>query len=509
MPDKILGLDIGNSSLKAVQVMGGLKGYQLTDCARVDIDPVAGLAGALEVLSEQIPFDNATCIASFQPDQVSYHNLTMPFKDKKKIGQTLAFELEPMLPCSAETLATTYVVAKVPEGSRVLSASTPKESLSQYLDTLAAHHIDPDVVDLSAVSAAVQLAKHLDSPTDAAFIDVGSRITSVVLLSGGTVVLVRSFHFGGDRITEAIAASKNISLEEAETLKCEGSGNGLTEVVKPLIESFSRKIENTLHAFRYQVTAKVKPEKFFLTGGGALYPGIGAMLEAYLYTPVELVDLTEATQIEIEESASQCWNPILMNSALALALRDTKGTESFNFRVAQFSKQKRYDQFIGELKRMAVYAAILVLVLVANLYADYHTVKRQYDRLQEEISSIFKKTFPDVDRIVDPVQQMKAKIRELKESTLLPGDFSEQGASIDVLSDIAVRIPENVKMEVSTLTIDEDRARLKGLTDNFNTVDAIKNGLQGSDYFKEISIASAQQDPKSEKVRFELLMERK
>jgi len=510
MPDKILGLDIGDSSVKAVQVTGGLKGSHVTACARVPIDPDKGLEDALKVLFEELlPFDNGICNTSFQTDCVSFRNLSMPFKDKKKISRTIAYELEPMLPFAVEGMTTDYLVMEHAGESKILSASIQQEALSEHLGALAPHRIDPDVIDLSGVPTAIQLAKDNEVPTDALFIDMGSKMSSVVLWAGHGVTLVRSISVGGDTITKAIAESKEITVEQAEELKCGGAVNGFGEIVCSVMESFSRDIQNTLHFFRHQTGEEVNPEKVFLTGGAALYPRMPAILQESLGLPVELVDLAEKQGLDMAEGASDAWNPLLMNAALALALRDTKSGESFNFRAGDFRKQKRYDQYKADIKRIAVYVGAIFLVFAAGFFADYYVVKKRHDHLQEQTLSIFKTTFPGVKKIVDPAHQMKVKVREAKESTFLPADALAQGMVLDVLEDISVRIPEKADVNVSTLIIDDDRARLKGDTDNFNTVDVVKNALQKSSYFKDVSIGSAQQDRTGNRVRFELVMGRK
>jgi general secretion pathway protein L len=509
MPEKILGLDIGDSSIKAAHVAGGLRGSTVSACARVVIGSDGGLEEALKVLFEEIAFDGGPCIASFQADRVSYHNLKMPFRDKKKIGQTIGYELEPMLPFPVEEMATDYVLAEHSEKPRILSASVKQEALREYLARLASHNVDPEVVDIGGVSTALQLAKQDHGPSDALFIDMGSKASTLIVIARRTIVLVRCFHFGGHTITEAIAQSKKISHEEAEELKCGGNVDGFTEIVTPVVRSFCREIENTLHAFRFEVMEEASPERVFLTGGGALYPGMANMMQDFLELPVEPVDLVGRTDVEMEEGAAGVWNPLLMNSALALALRDTRAKDSFNLRVGEFSKKRRYDQFRQEIKRIATYVAIIVLVLVANVSADYYVTQKRHSLLKGEIESVFKKTFPEVRRIVDPVQQMKVKIREAKESMLLPTESLSQRAAVDVLRDVTLHIPKAAKIEVSSLIIDEERVRLKGLTDTFNTVDAIKNELQESDFLKDVAIASAQLDRTGDSVRFELVAGRK
>jgi hypothetical protein len=49
---------------------------------------------------------------------------------------------------------------------------------------------------------------------------------------------------------------------------------------------------------------------------------------------------------------------------------------------------------------------------------------------------------------------------------------------------------------------------MKGETDTFNTVDAIKKGLEPSPYFGAVDISSANLDKKSNRVKFEIKLTR-
>jgi len=407
-----------------------------------------------------------------------------------------------------DALTTDYVVSEYAEETRILAASVRQEALEQYLASLAEHRIDPDVVDISGVPTAIQLAKQDDRPPDALFIDMGSKATSAILFIGRTLALVRSFHFGGRTVTEHIGQLRNVNHEEAESLKRDEEANGFTEVVRPLVQAFCQEVRNTLHAFRCETMAEANPEKVFLTGGGALYPGMAAMLQEFLELPVEGIDRAEERGLEMDEGTFEAWNPLLMNSALGLALRNTKGKDSFNFRTGRSRKQKRYDQFKDEIKKIGIYAAIILLVLMADVSADYFVLQKHHNQLQGQITAIFKSTFPEVERIVDPAQQMKVKIREVKESLAFPAESFVQGAVVDVMRDMILRIPETADVDVSSLIIDTERVRLKGETDSFNTVDTVKKGLQESAYFKDVAIGSAQLDRSGNRVRFELIMER-
>ena len=99
---------------------------------------------------------------------------------------------------------------------------------------------------------------------------------------------------------------------------------------------------------------------------------------------------------------------------------------------------------------------------------------------------------------------MKSKLKEIKKG----GSGSEQNAvqtrSIDVLLQISQSIPENVDVVLSRMTISADEVTVSGETTDFNTVDDIKNRLEKSESFKQITIASANMDKSGKKVLFKL-----
>jgi general secretion pathway protein L len=57
------------------------------------------------------------------------------------------------------------------------------------------------------------------------------------------------------------------------------------------------------------------------------------------------------------------------------------------------------------------------------------------------------------------------------------------------------------------MVIDQDGVQVRGTTDTFNTVDSVKKGLESSDIYRDVVIASANLDQSGKGVRFEIKME--
>lgn len=292
-----------------------------------------------------------------------------------------------------------------------------------------------------------------------------------------------------------------------------GTSNGhadpeAAKQIESSLRSFCTEVQNTLHAFGWQNTKKVQPERIFVTGSGALYPDTEDLLNRFLGLPVERVDLSRDTGIHMEEDIASEWNPALMDNALALAVRKSKQDLGFNFRRDEFEVKKQYFGHKKEIRKVAAFLIIVLSLLCLDLGTDYYFVKQQYRILDDQIIKVFKETFPDVKRIVDPVHQMKIRINEIKKTALsLPG-IGMNRKVLDLMRDVSLRVPESADVHVARMVVDADTVLIKGETDTFNTVDTIKKGLEPSDYFSAVTISSASLDRSGNRVRFEMKLQR-
>ncbi len=489
MPRKVLGLDINSHSVAAVQVKGGLKGHHVTACAHIMIEEAGGLEEALKALVEQVGPEADICISSIPGEHVSYRNLRMPFRDKKKIRQTLAFELETMVPFPVEDLLVDFTVADRSDQSEILAASVKQAYISEYLAHLQANGIDPAVLDIRGVPTACWLLRQAGTPDDGLLLEIGLKRNTMILYLNRRIALVRTLPFNGsaiDRCPDTQAA----------------------EQIESCLRSFCTDVQYTLHAFGSQTAKTVRPQSVFITGSGALYPDTENLLSRFLDLPVERIDLATDSRIHMDENIAGAWNPELMNNALALAVREAKQGLGFNFRRDGFEVKKQYFRHNKEIRKAVAFLIVVLCLLAVDLGVDYYFLKKRYKILDQQITQVFRQTLPDVKRIVDPVHQLKAKINEINKSALsLPG-ISAKRKALDLLRDISLRVPESADVDMTRIVVDPDAVLIRGETDTFNTVDTIKKGLEPSAYFDAVTISSANLDRSGNRVRFEMKLER-
>lgn len=495
MLGRILGLDINEDTIAGVLVKTGIKGRRVSGCTVVSIKEYDGIQPALVELLERLDPEGAACYNAIPSDQISYRNLSMPFKDKKKIRQTIAFELETMLPYHVDDLLIDFkLVNRSAEQSDILAASVKRNFLTGYLAILRTSGIDPEILDIRNVPLANRLLMQPETPDNGFVLDIGCRKGAIVLFLDRQIVLVRKLFFDGTAIAETIFGSGQDDDSQRD------------EHIESCLKSFCKTVDNTFSAFGAEIGKAVQPEKAFVTGSATLNPVTVELLGRYLDMPVEMIDLVRSTDVDMAGPAVALWEPSLMNNALALALRNNR-QPGFNFRREDFEHKRQLGKLKKEIRNGAIFLAIILALLAADIGVDHYSVKRRYQALDLRLKEIFSQTFPEVKRIVDPVRQMRGKIKDLKKTAV-----SQPGTArlkvLDLLDDISSRIPDTLDVEVARMVIDQETVLIKGSTDTFNTVDNIKKGLELSANFKGVTISSANLDKSGKGIKFELRIQR-
>ncbi|MBW2630660.1 MAG: pilus assembly protein PilM [Deltaproteobacteria bacterium] len=506
MPEKILGLDISSNSIKAVRVTAGLRGYEIAGVSLIDIDEAGGTEEALKRLFENDAFKNSVCVTSLPAGSFSFRNIRLPFKNRRKIDKTIAYELEPLLPYSADDVLIDYTVVDQGDQSEIFAAAIPESVVGDLVRHLDGYHVETSIIDIDAVPVVSRITAGGDVGCGL-LLDIGYRDTTGVLFRDGRVFHIRHFPFGGANITGALAEAAGIEFSEAEEKKRSGDAGRTGKKVSAVCRKFFLEVKNTLEFLKLKEELEEEPGGIFLTGGGALYQPLRDEMENFFSLPVEMVDVSAAEDIGMEEGITEGLNSMLMNQALALATRESKKGVGFNFAIEEFKPKRAYEKFRKDFKWVAALAFIVLCTFGIDLYMDYHYSRARLDRLKSEITSVFKETCPEVTKIVDPVQQLKVKITLAHQSSAGMNGTGFGTKTLDILKDISKLVPGTTDFLITSFAFDGDTVKIKGETDNFNSVDGIKSELGKSSCFRNVTISSASLIKKGNRVGFDLRME--
>ncbi len=497
MPGKILGIEINDKNVTAVQVVSGLKGYNLASCARINVLN-GNLEKALNDLSHQIDLKSDNTHVSIPGRDISFRNMTVPFRDSKKIRQTLPFELENLTPLSVENLIVDFNIINSEDQTEILAVTADRGNLSQYLSILSSAGIDPDTMDINPVPAAAWLINQEICPENGIYLDLGIDRNCMVIFNKGHIALVREFALSPSVVPE----------EETNAEKGDNSTKLSENDFEKSIESFCDNVIRTMHSF--EGTRRIKPEveKIFYGGAGSLYSGTEKILSGFFSSPLERINISSDKRYNMDNTLSRIYKPALMDNALALCLRDPRKPPGFNLRQGEFEVKRRYFGPKQEIKKAAVLLGILFLFLILDLSLGYYSIEDRYETLTETVTEQRIRMYPETARIRDNDLAFMEIEGMMKDSPTKQGSLISNQKVLDILKDIATRINSSYDMDVTNMVIDSDTVRISGNTDDFPTIDGMKNDLEPSPLYRSVAITSATLDRSGNRVRFELKLTR-
>src|SRR5437016_1905985 len=149
MPQRILALELDAHELKAALIETTFRDYRVVGFYR---EPFAAADGAVadqvRGFLQRHQLDATTVLSSLPGDLVTLRTFFLPFRDRKRLDQTVPFELENQVPFGLDEVVVDYhVLHRDRAGSNVLAALVQRKDLEEHLALLSAGGLDPTLVD--------------------------------------------------------------------------------------------------------------------------------------------------------------------------------------------------------------------------------------------------------------------------------------------------------------------------------------------------------------------------
>jgi hypothetical protein len=312
-------------------------------------------------------------------------------------------------------------------------------------------------------------------PVQALVLDVDHGITTLYALVSGRIALVRSLTGGAD----SDAAAESLALH----------------------------IRQTLTAFEDVKSIDFKPVSAYVCGPDLQDPAVPNRIASALDLPARTVDLRRDLA-KTEFSAMNAYEPGHMDNALALALLEAEGLDCPNFHRTSSPLRNYWAAYRPYIKSPAILLTIAMLLGLGSVFYDSHTLQKRLDAIHSQMEQVFQSAFPD-ERLLKTaaLDQMKSKLKEAQKGGTAPVKGAARMTSIDTLLQISQLLPSSIDVIVNRFVVGDESVTISGETSGFNIVDDIKNRLEQSDFFHEVTIASANMDKSGKKVRFKLKIE--
>lgn len=296
--NSMLGVDIGSSSIKIVQMERGEHPTLLT-YGMVDIpEPISSqttdamvhqIADLLKNLVMKAKVTTKDCIMSLPNSAVFTSVIDMPKMGDKEMESAMQFEAKKYvpLPFSEVTLSWT-IISENDDGAtnKVLLIAVPKQIRDIYIKLFELAGLNLGIIEIEALALIRALV--VDRTKNDVIIDIGAKVTGLNFVRQGSLQLTRNLSIGGDTITDRIAQALNLSTARAEQFKRDFGLHGtdfLPEAVKPVLSTIKTEVGQIMGIYKAH---NVATDRIVLVGGGAQLPGIAEYFTTELGVPTIL-----------------------------------------------------------------------------------------------------------------------------------------------------------------------------------------------------------------------------
>lgn len=301
---QVVGLDIGSSAVKAVELKKSGKGIELerlgvellapdivVDGAIVDTGAVSN---TIVKLFADHSIKTKGVATSVSGHSVIVKRLQLPSMAENELDDQIQMEASQHIPFDiAEVNLDHQTLSESGGGMDVLLVAAKKDKITDYTGVISQAGKIPAFVDVGAF--ALQNAFEINYPEELdgtlALINVGASLTSVTVLRQGASTFWRDIPLAGDKYNEAIRKELSLSYEQAEALKKGEPVEGVSAAASlPLINGVSQRIaaeiQKTLN-FYLDSAGEGRIEKIFLSGGSCKVAGFDQILGERFRVPVE------------------------------------------------------------------------------------------------------------------------------------------------------------------------------------------------------------------------------
>lgn len=316
----VIGIDIGSSSLKVVQLkrVGGtavLETYgelALGPYAGAEVGQATNLPAStiVETLNDLLREANVTTHSAGISIPFSRSLLTLVELPRRADAneQKTVIELEARkyipVPVSEVQLDWFILPDILPEGAglpdkiRVLLVAVHNDELALLENVITGSALEASFYEIEIFST---IRSVVDEPVKPVLVlDIGASATKVYVVESGVVAMSHNIPEGGQDVTRTIAHAHGLTVKKAESLKKEHGftakeENGYTTQTIELV--FSRIFEETKRVLnQYEMSHKKSVSSIVLTGGGGVTKELAAYAQSFFSIPVSVADPFGKTQ---------------------------------------------------------------------------------------------------------------------------------------------------------------------------------------------------------------------
>lgn len=292
---QVLGLDIGSSFVKAVELRPVGNDYELAGFGMAPVPPGAleggeikqpgAMQGAIRHALEQGRIQATDAVIGMSGGSVIAKRVTLPKMSEAELSESIRWEAEQHIPFDIEDVELDFQVLRQ-DGPQleVMLVAVKKGKVQNYADVVAEAGLTVVLVDVDVFALETQYEYNFpDEKEVVALVNIGHETTNTNILQGGVNVYARDVFVGGKQYSATIAQRFDLAAGDADALVRGKAGSVSWAEIEPVLDLVSQElgqeIQRTLDYFGTTAEHE-RIQRILLSGGCALIPGLQEFLSS-------------------------------------------------------------------------------------------------------------------------------------------------------------------------------------------------------------------------------------
>src|ERR1044071_9834897 len=336
----MVGVDIGSSSVKAVELQGKGNEFQLVSLGYEPLEAdsvVDGQIMELNTVSNAIAniftvhkIKTNRVAAGVNGHSVIVKNIVLPQMTPAELQESFAWHAEEHIPFDISDVNLDYHVTESKEDAiHILMAACKRDKVANLKQAIQLAGKQPAVIDVDAFALQNCYELNYDPQPGqvVALLNIGASTTNINILNGVRSVFTRDASFGGNQYTSLLQKELGLTFEQAEQVKRgmplpDGSDNVETHpILDTVSDILALEIQKTMDFYRATVEeGESAVEKILVSGGGSKLTGLIDFLAKRFEVSVEMFDPFRKIRVDSRGFDPEYMREIVPEMAIAVGL---------------------------------------------------------------------------------------------------------------------------------------------------------------------------------------------
>ena len=336
----LVGLDIGSSSVKAVELTGkpgalslvnlGFEGLQPDTVVDGQIMELNDVSNVIAGIFRSHQFKNDRVVAGVSGSGVIVKNIIVPQMTREELEESIDWHAEEHIPFEISDVSLDYqVVGSGSDSLHVLMAACKRDFIANIRQAIQLAGKQPAVIDVDAF--ALQNCYEVNyQPPDSlvvALLNVGASTMNINIVKGIRSVFTRDVSVGGNQYTSLLQKELGLTYEQAEAVKRGGAAPSNVEavdvdgVLETVSDMLALEISKTFDFYRATADdGEGAVQQIYISGGGSKLRGLTEFLANRFEMPVEPLDPFRRVKVDARRFDPDYMREVVPEMAVAVGL---------------------------------------------------------------------------------------------------------------------------------------------------------------------------------------------